>query len=47
MTHRRIRHIPVVSDDGLVGLISSGDLMASEMTELETTVKYLNEYIYG
>ncbi|MCC6484904.1 MAG: CBS domain-containing protein [Armatimonadetes bacterium] len=47
MTQRRIRHIPVVGEDGLVGIVSSGDVLASEMVELETTIKHLNDYIYG
>lgn len=47
MTEKRIRHIPVVSDGKLVGIISSGDILASTRIELEEAVRYLNEYIYG
>lgn len=47
MTEKRIRHIPVVVDGTLVGIVSSGDVLASHKVELEQAVKYLSEYIYG
>lgn len=47
MTDRRIRHLPVVDAGTLVGIVSSGDILASRNLELENTVNYLNEYIYG
>jgi len=47
MTQKRIRHLPVVANDDLIGIVSTGDVLASENHELETTIKYLNEYIYG
>ena len=47
MTEKRIRHIPVVSEGRLVGIISSGDVMASDRIELESTIRYLNDYIFG
>ncbi len=47
MTEKRIRHIPVVSEGKLVGIISSGDVLASSKVQLEEAVRYLNEYIYG
>ncbi len=47
MTEKRIRHMPVVKEGRLVGIISSGDIMASAHVELESTIRYLNEYIYG
>jgi len=45
MRDRRIRHLPVVSDDGLVGLISIGDVNAAETRELTETVLYLEQFM--
>jgi CBS domain-containing protein len=48
MTKNRIRHLPVVDDDGnLVGIISSGDILARELKDTEETLRYLHEYISG
>lgn len=47
ITEKRIRHLPVVDEGRLVGLISIGDIMASQKIELETAVQSLSEYIYG
>lgn len=48
MKNRRIRHVPVVSDeDRLVGMISIGDLNAQHETEQEQTIYLLHEYIAG
>ena len=47
MTVRRIRHMPVVDENGLAGIITSGDLLAQEVTESQETIKYLHQYIHG
>ena len=47
MTGKRVRHIPVVNDKGLCGIVTSGDLLAWEVTELASTIQYLSDYIYG
>ena len=47
MTERRIRHLPVVDDTGVCGIVTIGDLMAHEVTDREATIQYLNEYIFG
>lgn len=47
MSEKRIRHLPVVDDGRLVGIISSGDIMANQKVALEAAVQYLHEYIYG
>jgi CBS domain-containing protein len=47
MSEKRIRHLPVVDEGRLVGIISSGDIMASQKVELEAAVQMLHEYIYG
>jgi CBS domain-containing protein len=45
MTERRIRHVPVVVDDELAGIISIGDVVKSRMQELEKTQQHLEAYI--
>jgi CBS domain-containing protein len=48
MKERRIRHLPVVDDDGrMLGLVSIGDLNAHEAATQEQTIFLLNEYLYG
>lgn len=47
MSHKRIRHLPVVDDGKLVGLVSTGDLMALEVAEKTTTIDELYEYLHG
>jgi len=45
MTERRIRHVPVVNDGYLCGIISIGDVVKSRLAELEKDRKELVEYI--
>jgi CBS domain-containing protein len=45
MTERRIRHVPVVCDGLLCGIISIGDIVKSRIDELEKDRKELVEYI--
>lgn len=47
MTNKRVRHLPVVEGDELVGIVSIGDLMARQVTDQQNTIRYLNEYLYG
>lgn len=47
MTSKRIRHLPVVEDGKLYGMISSGDILASESADQQATIEYLNEYLHG
>jgi CBS domain-containing protein len=47
MTDRRIRHLPVVDDDKVVGMLSIGDLVRSIIGELEGEVEQLKQYIAG
>jgi CBS domain-containing protein len=47
MTNKRIRHLPVVEDNRLVGIVTSGDIMASEIAAQQTTIEYMHEYLYG
>ena len=45
MTERRIRHVPVVVDDALVGIVSIGDVVKHRVHELEHENSALVEYI--
>jgi CBS domain-containing protein len=45
MTQRRVRHVPVVDDGRLVGIVSIGDVVKTRMEELETSREQLQAYI--
>ncbi len=47
MRNRRFRHLPVVEDGQLVGIISSGDLLEAAEADQKATIQYLYEYLYG
>lgn len=45
MTERRIRHVPVLVDGALVGIVSIGDVVKIRMEELELSREQLQAYI--
>jgi len=45
MTERRIRHVPVVENGDVVGIVSIGDLVKFELREQSVEIKYLTDYI--
>ena len=47
MTDRRIRHLPVVADGAVVGVVSIGDLVKFRAKEQAFEIKYLTDYITG
>ena len=47
MTEHRIRHVPVVDDGILIGLVSIGDAVKVRMRELEYERDRLNDYVSG
>ncbi|MEV8631565.1 CBS domain-containing protein [Streptosporangium sp. NPDC051023] len=46
MTTHRIRHVPVVADGRLVGIVSIGDVVKSAIETLETEKAYLVDYLH-
>ena len=46
MTERRIRHLPVMEDGQLHGIITPGDLMAFRLAEQESLVQSLEHYVF-
>ena len=47
MTDKRVRHIPVVVDDKVEGVISIGDVVKAVIEEKEFHIKQLESYITG
>jgi CBS domain-containing protein len=47
MTERRFRHVPVVKDGLLTGIVSIGDVVKSRMQDLEFERDQLGSYVHG
>ncbi len=47
MTSNRIRHLPVIQNDILVGIVSIGDAVKVQIENLKVENKYLFDYIGG
>ncbi len=47
MTDHRVRHLPVVEDGRLAGIVSIGDVVKAVMSEQEFLIEQLQEYISG
>lgn len=44
MTQRRIRHLPVMEDSKLIGLVSIGDVLGYRLDEMQQEVNVLRDY---
>lgn len=47
MSDKRIRHLPVMENDQLIGLVSIGDVVKSIINEQEIVIDHLYNYING
>jgi len=45
MTENRIRHLPILKDEKLIGIISIGDVLKNRLQELENEGAMLRQYI--
>lgn len=47
MTEKHLRHLPVIDQDKLIGLISIGDLVKAAMEDQKNLIEQLKQYISG
>ena len=47
MTENRVRHLPIVADGRLLGIVSIGDIVKAQHHELTMENHYLKNYIHG
>jgi CBS domain-containing protein len=47
MTEKRIRHLPVVEDNRVIGMVSIGDLVAAIISDQQEEIEQLGQYISG
>jgi len=47
MTQNRIRHLPVIEEEKIVGIISIGDLVKAQLDQREYENRYLEQYMFG
>jgi len=47
MTARRIRHLPVMDEGRVIGVVSIGDIVKHRLDELQVETRTLHEYLYS
>lgn len=47
MTKNRIRHMPIMDQNKVVGMISIGDVVKAQLDEQEYNNRYLKQYMFG
>ena len=47
MTKNRIRHLPILDDGKLVGIISIGDVVSASIEETDFENRMLTDYVHG
>jgi len=47
MSDNRIRHLPVYDEGIMIGMVSSGDILAFKLSENERAIKYLEDYFFS
>ena len=47
MTDRHIRHLPVLADGQVAGIVSIGDVVKSRLDELELRAETMEQYVTG
>lgn len=47
MTEQKIRHLPVVEEENVIGIISIGDIVKAIISDQRIKIDHLENYIYG
>ena len=47
MTEKRVRHLPVLEGDALIGMITIGDVVKQLISDMDHTIDFLEQYIHG
>ncbi len=47
MTNNHIRHLPIVDKDAIIGIVSMGDVVKMIVSEQDTTIQVLENYVTG
>ena len=47
MTARRIRHLPILDGQRLVGILSIGDVVKAKLDDADAEIRFLRDYVQG